>query len=56
MVQQFTYTLFDKGYTSDYKDTDYFYGADDEEIDKAYELLDELRECGYKAFAEKYLK
>ena len=48
-------TLFDKGYTSDYKDIDYFYGADDEEIDKAYELLDELRENGYKAFAEKYL-
>ena len=49
-------TLYDKGYMSDYKDTDYFYEADDDEIDKAYELLDELREYGYKAFAEKYLK
>lgn len=49
-------TLFDKGYTSDYGETDYFYEADDEEIDKAYELLHELKEIGYKAFAEKYLK
>lgn len=47
-------TLFSKGYVSDYGDTDYFYGASEEDIDKAYDMLDELKEYGVKAFKEKY--
>ena len=47
--------LFDKGYTHDYGDTDYFYDASEETLDRAYELLDELKANGSVAFAKKYL-
>ena len=49
-------TLFSKGYTSDYGDTDYFYNASEEEVYRAYELLDELQSYGSIAFHAKYLK
>lgn len=47
--------LFDKGYTSNYGDTDYFYDAPIETMDRAYELLDELKAQGSIAFSKKYL-
>lgn len=47
-------TLFEKGYTHDYGDTDYFYNADEEDLDKAYDLLSELQSYGIIAFKEKY--
>lgn len=47
-------TLFEKGYTHDYGDTDYFYGASEDDLDKAYKLLYELQDYGVIAFNEKY--
>jgi len=47
--------LFSKGYTHDYGDTDYFYDADEETLERAYELLDELEAYGRVAFGKKYL-
>lgn len=47
-------TLVSKGYLSDYGDTDYFYDAEEDDIDRAYELKDELLAYGEIAFREKY--
>jgi len=46
--------LVNKGHLSDYGDTDYFYDASEEDIDKAYELKDELQAQGEVAFRKKY--
>lgn len=43
-----------KGYLSDYGDTDYFIDAEEEDVDKAYELLKELQLDGERAFKKKY--
>lgn len=42
--------LFDKGYTSDLQDTDSFYDAPQEILDKAYRYIDEIRAHGMTAF------
>ena len=42
--------LVDKGYLSDYGDTDYFYDAEEEDLDRAYELKDEFLAHGEIAF------
>lgn len=46
--------LFNKGYTHDYGDTDYFYGASEDDLDRAYEMLSELQSYGIIAFEKKY--
>ena len=46
--------LVSKGYVSDYGDTDYFYDAEESDIDRAYEMKDELQAYGEIAFREKY--
>lgn len=48
--------LVNKGYLSDYGDTYYFYDAEDDTLDKAYELKDELQALGEIAFRKKYLE
>jgi hypothetical protein len=53
-IAQNVLTLVNKGYMTDYGDTDYFYDADEEDIDKAYEFKDELLANGEIAFRKKY--
>ncbi len=53
-IAQNVLILRDKGYISDYGDTDYFCDEPEEIVDKAYEMLAELQADGTKAFIEKY--
>lgn len=47
-------SLVDKGVTSDIGDTDYLYDATEEDIDRCWELIHELKSDGSKAFRKKY--
>lgn len=49
-----TLTLFEKGITHDFGDTDYFYDATEDEVDRGHEMLTELQDDGRKAFVQKY--
>jgi hypothetical protein len=53
-IAQNVLILVSKGCVSDYGDTDYFYNASDDVLDRAYEMMDELQQDGAKAFKERY--
>lgn len=53
-ITEAVWVLYNKGYTTDYGDTDYFIDGTDEDIEKGYEFLEELENDGKKAFAKKY--
>lgn len=54
-IANYVLILRNKGYVSDYGDTDYFYGAEEADLNRAYELLDELQALGEVAYTAKYL-
>ena len=49
-IKQGVIILFNKGYTSDLQDTDTFYDAPEEILDKAYNYIDQIRSHGMVAF------
>lgn len=53
-IAQSVLTLRNKGYVSDYGDTDYFCDATEDEVDTAYEMLSDLQANGEVAYREKY--